>query len=68
MKRIIIEVPDCVDENLIKEIVKTLIKYSTPKKEEEAFGILKGKDLSKILKEVENEWGYLLIQMFLLGF
>ncbi len=60
MRRIVIEVPDCVDENLIKEIVKTLIKYSTPKKEdilEEAFGILKGKDLSKILKEVENEWG-----------
>ena len=59
-KVIQIEVPDWIDENLIKEMIEMMIKYSVPKKEEvleEAFGILKGKNLSKILEEVENDWG-----------
>ena len=28
----------------------------------ETFGILKGKNLSKLLEEVEDEWGFLLIR------
>ena len=42
-----------------RKIVKLIIEEVESKEKiiETSFGILKGKNLSKILEEVENEWG-----------